>query len=260
MSKFITREDLGWPESAARRQPFNPKGVKIHYEGTYVPKVEHSKCKSRWTAIRNSHLANKQEGYADVAYNLAVCQHGYILEGRGAGHQTGANGNQELNAENYAVLVMIGSEGDTRPTAEAVVAIREAIRYLRTHSMPAGKSIKGHRDGFATSCPGGPLYTLVGNGSLEPDKYVPPKPSPVYASFPGAAFFKIGKTSPLFTEVGKALVRAGFKGYKVGPSPEWGPADERGIKWFQEKQGWSGADADGKPGPVTWKLLKVSKP
>lgn len=251
---WISRSDLGWPSTAAPTQVNNPRGVKIHYEGTYVPVVSHDKCAGRWTSIRNSHLANTAEGYSDVAYNLAVCRHGYVLEGRGAGHRTGANGNQPLNAEHYAVLVMIGSEGDVNPTPEAVAATREAIQYLRTHAKPAGREIKGHRDGYATSCPGGPLYDLVGHGKLEPDSGTP---SPVYAPFPGAGFFTIGKTSPIFTAVGKRLVAEGFKGYKVGPSPEWGPADERGIKWFQEKQGWSGSDADGKPGPETWRRLKV---
>lgn len=253
---FVSRKDMGLGPTAARRQPLNPRGVKVHYEGTYVPVVDHSKCEGRFKAIRQSHLDNKKEGYADIAYNLLVCNHGYVFEGRGAGHQTGANGNQELNRDHYSVCVMVGSEGLTKPSADAVEALKEAIQYLRTHDMPAGREIKGHRDGYATDCPGGPLYDLVGHGKLEPGA----KPQPVYAPFPGAAFFKVGKKSPLFTEVGKALVRAGFKGYKVGPSPEWGPADERGVKWFQEQQDWTGDDADGKPGPETWKRLKVAKP
>lgn len=258
---FETRKDLGWPVSAAREQPHNPRGVKIHYLGTPVKRpATHAGCRSMWTQIRNSHLANKAEGYSDVAYNLAVCNaHGIVMEGRGAGKRTGANGSSELNYENYAVVVLVGSEGDTRPTAEAIVGIREAIHYLRTHARPAGKYIGGHRDGWATSCPGGPLYDLVGSGQLEPERNPVPKPSPQYAPFPGAAYFKIGKTDPLFTRVGKRLVAEGYKGYKVGPSDEWGPADERGVKWFQEKQGWSGVDADGKFGPETWKRLKVPK-
>lgn len=164
--RFISRNDMGWPPTAARIQPETPRGVKIHYEGTYVPIVDHSKCVGRWTSIRNSHLANTEENYSDVAYNLAVCRHGYVLEGRGYGHQTGANGNQELNRKHYAICVLIGDSGDDEPTPEAVVALKEAIRYLRDHG--AGSEIKGHRDGWATSCPGGPLYALVTSGALEP--------------------------------------------------------------------------------------------
>lgn len=253
--QWISRGDLGWPESAAPTQIDNPKGVKIHYEGTYVPVVDHSRCAGRWTEIRNSHLANKEENYSDVAYNLAVCRHGYVLEGRGAGRRTGANGNQSLNAAHYAVLYMNGSEGDTGVTPEGVVAIKEAIQYLRTHSKPAGREIKGHRDGYATSCPGGPLYDLVTSGRLEPSDV--PAPSPIYAPFPGAGFFSAGRVHPLITAMGKRLVAEGCSAYRVGPSDDWGGADQRSYALWQQKLGYSGSDADGIPGKTSWDKLKV---
>lgn len=87
-----------------------------------------------------------------------------------------------------------------------------------------------------------------------------PKPAPVYAPYPGDRYFYIGRTSKLVTELGKALVKAGYKGYKVGPGPVFTPADRRAVKWFQQKQGWTGSDADGIPGRETWKRLKVAKP
>jgi len=101
----------------------------------------------------------------------------------------------------------------------------------------------------------GPLGDLfhLGGGA-------PPKPSPIYAPFPGDKYFFYGRTSKLVTEVGKALVRAGYKGYRVGPGPVFGPADRRGIKWFQEHHSQLAGDADGHFGPLTWKLLKVAKP
>lgn len=175
--RFISRSDMGWPASAARPQPFDPDGVKVHYEGEAFPGFPHSQCIAHWTGIRNSHLANKVENYADVAYNLAVCQHGYVLEGRGAGRQTGANGNQELNGKHYAICVLIG--GNTEPSPEAVGALREAIQYLRQRG--AGNEIKGHRDGFATSCPGTPLYNLVKSGALEPSREDDMEPVDVWA-------------------------------------------------------------------------------
>jgi hypothetical protein len=87
-----------------------------------------------------------------------------------------------------------------------------------------------------------------------------PKPTPVYAPFPGDKYFFYGRTSKLVTEVGKALVRAGYKGYKVGPSPVFGPADRRGVQWFQTQHKELAGDADGHFGPLTWKLLKVAQP
>jgi hypothetical protein len=87
-----------------------------------------------------------------------------------------------------------------------------------------------------------------------------PKPAPVYAPFPGDKYFFYGRTSNLVTEVGKALVRAGYKGYKVGPSRVFGPADRKGIVWFQKQHAALAGDADGHFGPLTWKLLKVAVP
>ena len=102
----------------------------------------------------------------------------------------------------------------------------------------------------------GPLGDIFGTGVSTPI----PKPVPVYAPFPGDKYFFYGRTSKLVTEVGKALVRAGYRGYKVGPGPVFGPADRKGVQWFQQQQGWSGTNADGHFGPETWKRLKVAQP
>src|SRR5690606_20045753 len=47
-------------------------------------------------------------------------------------------------------------------------AIRDGIDLLRRHG--AGGEIKGHRDGYATACPGGPLYAWVQKGAPRPTK------------------------------------------------------------------------------------------
>ena len=80
-----------------------------------------------------------------------------------------------------------------------------------------------------------------------------------YYAFPGANFFKIGKKSPIITAMGKRLVAEGYKGYEVGPGPEWTKADEEAYKWWQKKLNFSGDDADGIPGKVSWDKLKVPK-
>lgn len=100
----------------------------------------------------------------------------------------------------------------------------------------------------------GPLGNIFGSVPAAP------KPAPIYAPYPGAKYFFIGRTSSLITEMGKALVRAGWSGYKFGPGPVFTYTDKKAVAWFQRKQGWSGADADGIPGPETWKRLKVAKP
>lgn len=86
-----------------------------------------------------------------------------------------------------------------------------------------------------------------------------PKPKPVYAPYPGANFFKIGRKSPLITAMGKRLVAEGYKGYKKGPGPEFTSADKAAYGWWQKKNGYKGLDANGVPGKKTWDLLRVPK-
>ncbi|GAA3854350.1 hypothetical protein GCM10023084_05670 [Streptomyces lacrimifluminis] len=166
--RLVTRAQLGWPVSSAPLQA-TTKGVKVHYTGSAVSTAllkDHSLCLALWQDIREAHLANVQENYSDVAYNYAACVHGYVLEGRGIGRRTGANGSQTLNKAHYAVLGLIGNSGVTEPTDELLNAIRDATEHLQTHG--AGTEIKGHKDGHATSCPGGPLYAWVQKGAPRP--------------------------------------------------------------------------------------------
>jgi hypothetical protein len=86
-----------------------------------------------------------------------------------------------------------------------------------------------------------------------------PKPTPVYAPYPGASFFRLGKKSALITAMGKRLVAEGYKGYKKGPGPEFTRADMAAYSWWQKKNGYKGADANGIPGAKTWALLRVPK-
>ena len=141
------------------------------------------------------------------------------------------------------------------------LATSVSMEGLAYHAL-GGSAWGGH-----TSCPGTKIVAQLPailarakaiNGVTPPKPSTPP-PAPVYAPFPGASFFRFGKKSPIYLAVGKALVKAGFKGYKVGPSTTWGPADERGVKWFQLQHKELSGDADGKFGPLTWKMLKVPK-
>lgn len=85
------------------------------------------------------------------------------------------------------------------------------------------------------------------------------KPKPVYAAYPGASFFRLGRKSALITAMGKRLVAEGYKGYKKGPGPEFTRADMAAYSWWQKKHGYKGVDANGVPGKKTWDLLRVPK-
>lgn len=157
------------------------KGTKVHYEGTTVPASlansdSHKLCDDRMRTLQLSHLNHPTENYSDFAYNYAVCPHGSVYEGRGLHRQTGANGNQTLNKGHYAVLAMLGSKGLTEPTDAQLAGIRDAIELLRSKGG-AGSEIKGHKDGYATACPGGPLYEWVKDGAPRPKGSTPSQPT-----------------------------------------------------------------------------------
>ncbi|MFE5868823.1 peptidoglycan-binding protein [Streptomyces roseifaciens] len=251
--KIVTRTQLGWPASAAPDQA-TTLGVKIHYEGSPVSTqllADHDECIQEWKDIRASHLANTQENYSDIAYNYGACPHGYLLEGRGLGKRTGANGNQALNRAHYAICGLVGSSGLIQPTDAMLHAIRDGIELLRQHGADA--EIRGHRDGYPTECPGGPLYAWVQKGAPRPGGTPPPS----YEPFPGAGFFHLGQHSRIITEMGKRLVAEGCSRYQIGPGPDWSEADRQSYASWQRRLGYSGDDADGIPGSTSWAKLRV---
>jgi peptidoglycan hydrolase-like protein with peptidoglycan-binding domain len=255
--KLVTRAQLGWPASAAPTQT-STKGVKVHYEGTEVSTkllTDHNACIAEWKAIRASHLANKQENYSDIAYNYGACPHGYLLEGRGLGKRTGANGNQPLNIAHYAIVGLVGSSGLTEPNDAMLGAIRDGIELLRTHG--AGSEIKGHRDGYATACPGGPLYAWVQKGAPRPAGTTPTAPSTkpsvslkhivsAASHDPAAAQgHTTYKAEVLLVE--KALRAEGLLATQYVDG-SFGTLTVAAYKAWQKRLGYTGSAADGIPG------------
>lgn len=88
-----------------------------------------------------------------------------------------------------------------------------------------------------------------GAGGSTPD-------TPKATAFPGAKSFGPGADNAQVTRLGEMLTaRGGGRFYAVGPGPRWGEADRRATEAFQRAQGWRGAEADGLPGPDTWRYL-----
>lgn len=73
----------------------------------------------------------------------------------------------------------------------------------------------------------------------------------------------IGARGKQVTWLGKQLVShlkaLGIKPpYKVGPGANFTATDKKAVQLFQKAQGWSGADADGFPGPETLRRLAAT--
>ncbi|MEV7340865.1 peptidoglycan-binding protein [Streptomyces sp. NPDC093544] len=87
-----------------------------------------------------------------------------------------------------------------------------------------------------------------------------PSESKETGRFPGAAYFGPGANNKYVTQLGRLLVERGAgRFYTSGPGPRWSAADGRATQAFQRAQGWTGADADGLPGPLTWSYLVGKK-
>ena len=83
---------------------------------------------------------------------------------------------------------------------------------------------------------------------------------PAAAPYPGQAYFGPGASNKHVTRLGRMLVERGAgRYYTSGPGPHWTDADRRATQAFQRAQGWRSQDADGLPGPATWKLLVTGK-
>ncbi|MGI5398737.1 peptidoglycan-binding protein [Streptomyces sp. CA-135486] len=75
-------------------------------------------------------------------------------------------------------------------------------------------------------------------------------------AYPGRTAFEPGAESTYVTRLGEMLVARGAERfYPKGPGPRWGEAERLATEAFQLAQGWRGTDADGRPGPETWRLL-----
>lgn len=258
--QLVTRDEWGaQPPRNDWRYVDSTDGVKIHYEGTDVPSdlpQHHDRCAGRVRAIQASHMANTSEGWIDIAYNAMVCPHGYVFEGRGLHHETGANGNQPLNLGHYAVCGMVGDSGLTQPTDAMLHGLRDAIEWFQQQGG-AGPEIKGHRDGYATSCPGGPLYAWVQAGAPRPGGPVPPKPAPAPAPAPkpsGPAFpgEYLSLRSPMLHDdhVRAWQQRMHDRGWSIAVDGWYGNESAGICRQFQQEKGLS--PVDGIVGPITW--------
>ncbi|MFF9091640.1 peptidoglycan-binding protein [Streptomyces sp. NPDC014802] len=84
----------------------------------------------------------------------------------------------------------------------------------------------------------------------------PPRPAPAVPPFPGVDRFRPGANNAHVAQLGRQLVKKGFgRFYTTGPGPRWSEADRRAVEAFQLAQGWRGTNADGYPGPETWRRL-----
>ncbi|KOV98811.1 peptidoglycan recognition protein [Streptomyces sp. NRRL B-3648] len=127
----------------------------------------------------------KSMGWRDIGYNFLVDKCGTIYEGRAGGVAKAVLGAHTLGFNtNSTGIAVIGTYGSVKPSGSAVTAVARLTAwklglyganplgktYLTSgggNLYPKGKNVRlnvisGHRDGFATECPGKLLYARLG--------------------------------------------------------------------------------------------------
>lgn len=154
-----------WTSSqmAANTVPVSQRiGISWHYPGgglNITPASSHASC---YTQVKNWQYQHQHNnGWADIGYNLLICQHARVIEGRGVdlkgAHSPG------VNWEHYGVQFMVS--GTNAPTAEMyarAVTLRAALEAHSGHALREW----GHKDDPAasTDCPGTVIETWVHSG------------------------------------------------------------------------------------------------
>ncbi|MEU6755961.1 peptidoglycan-binding protein [Streptomyces sp. NPDC046685] len=231
----------------------------VHYDGaTPITRTGYAVMR----AIEATHIG---QGWSGVGYNFVVDQAGTVYEGRGWNLQ-GAHC-PDHNVSGIGVQIAIG--GDQEPSAAALATCRalyeEACR--RTGRTLAKR---GHKDGFATLCPGSKLYAWVKAGMPAGDYQPAPDPGgdintgsdlARYQAVINGLTYGYGAKGDHVTQVGEALVKRGFgTHYTSGPGPVWTDADTANYSDFQKSLGHSGKAADGVPGEGSLKTLLGALP
>ncbi|WP_018544908.1 peptidoglycan-binding protein [Streptomyces sp. LaPpAH-108] len=117
----------------------------------------------------------------------------------------------------------------------------------------AFQKAQGWTGSAADGLPGPRTWELLVTGA---GKDIPPVKTGSVPAFPGRDYFRPGANNVYVTQLGQQLVKKGFGSYyATGPGPRWSEADRRAVEAFQKAQGWRGSQADGYPGPETWRRL-----
>ncbi|MFF8906800.1 peptidoglycan recognition protein family protein [Streptomyces olivaceoviridis] len=183
--RIVTRRGWGADESLRERGFVYTKKIKaafVHHTATGNAYT----CAQAPSVIRSIYRYHvKSMGWRDIGYNFLVDKCGTLYEGRAGGVAKAVLGAHTLGFNTNSMgIAVIGTYGATKPSSAAVKAIARLTAwklglygvnpsgktYLTSgggNLYPKGKNVRlnvisGHRDGFATECPGKRLYAKLG--------------------------------------------------------------------------------------------------
>ncbi|MEU1124341.1 peptidoglycan recognition protein [Streptomyces sp. NPDC005899] len=183
--RIVTRKGWGADESLRERAFAYTSTVKaafIHHSAT----GNNYTCSQAPSVLRSIYRYHvKSSGWRDFGYNFAVDKCGNIYEGRAGGVSKAVLGAHTLGFNTNSMgIAVLGTYSSKNPPAAAVTAIAKLTAWklglfgrnpkgkVTLVSGGSGKYkkgakvklhvIAGHRDGFATECPGSRLYKKLG--------------------------------------------------------------------------------------------------
>ncbi|MCX4693008.1 N-acetylmuramoyl-L-alanine amidase [Streptomyces sp. NBC_01408] len=183
--RIVTRKGWGADESL-RESGFvytsTVKAAFVHHSAS----GNNYACKDAPAVLRSLYRYHVlSSGWRDIGYNFAVDKCGTVYEGRAGGVSKAVLGAHTLGFNSNSVgIAVLGTYSSTAPPEVAVDAVARLTAWklglfgrdprAKTtltsgggNRYPKGKNvsmnvISGHRDGFATECPGKQLYGQLG--------------------------------------------------------------------------------------------------
>ncbi|MBZ6135285.1 peptidoglycan recognition protein family protein [Streptomyces olivaceus] len=192
--EITTRRGWGADEKLREKGFVYTKKVKaafVHHSAT----GNNYRCSQAPSVIRSIYRYHvRSTGWRDLGYNFLVDKCGQIYEGRAGGVSKPVLGAHTLGFNSNSMgIAVLGTYSDGEPSAAALKAIARLTAWkLGLYGMnPRGKTylksgggnlyrkgknvrlnvISGHRDGFATNCPGKKLYGKLGTSRSKAARY-----------------------------------------------------------------------------------------
>ncbi|MCP3820479.1 N-acetylmuramoyl-L-alanine amidase [Streptomyces sp. A3M-1-3] len=192
--RIVTRKGWGADEKLRETGFVYTKTVKaafVHHSAS-GNNYQCSQASSVLRSIYRYHV--RSNGWRDFGYNFAVDKCGNIYEGRAGGVAKPVLGAHTLGFNSNSMgIAVLGSFGNSAPPKAAVDAVARLTAWKlglyganplgRTTLTSGGGNlykkgrkvrlnvISGHRDGFATECPGARLYSKLGSARTTSAQY-----------------------------------------------------------------------------------------